>query len=312
MLRNQDLNLLPIFDALMQEQQLSRAAERLSMSQPAVSNALKRLRLSFKDDLFVRTGRGLKPTQRAQELHEAIVPALEALIHTFDEQTFTPCHSDRTLDISLDISSEYVFAPVILNMLLPLAPKLRIRFHPDHSPDISGRLKDGRLNYALEYGPIQADEFDSTHFANETLSVICASNHPLVKGSISLEQYSSLPHVSLVPRPSFSTGQITGESTPVEHIVGAEFPERNVELRVSSSLVIPKIVAATDYIATISTRLVLPLVQSGELQCIEPPFKNREFEFRLYWHNSRSKDPFHLWFIDQISASQSSVGKLGV
>ena len=88
MLRNQDLNLLPIFDALMQEQQLSRAAERLCMSQPAVSNALKRLRISFRDDLFVRTRRGLKPTQRAVELHEAIAPVLESLSHTFDDQTF--------------------------------------------------------------------------------------------------------------------------------------------------------------------------------------------------------------------------------
>ncbi|MBK6512414.1 MAG: LysR family transcriptional regulator [Haliea sp.] len=122
------------------------------MSQPAVSNALKRLRISFRDDLFVRTRRGLKPTQRAVELHEAIAPVLESLSHTFDDQTFSPEVSDRTLDISMDIAAEYVFAPDVLGILLPVAPNLRIRFHPDHIPDIAGRLKDGRLNYALGMG----------------------------------------------------------------------------------------------------------------------------------------------------------------
>jgi len=306
-LRNQDLNLLPIFDALMQEQQLSRAAERLCMSQPAVSNALKRLRISFRDDLFVRTRLGLKPTQRAVELHEAIAPVLESLSHTFDDQTFSPEVSDRTLDISMDIAAEYVFAPDVLGILLPVAPNLRIRFHPDHIPDIAGRLKDGRLNYALEYGPVLSDEFDSAHFADETLSVICAKSHPSIKGSLSLEQYTSLPHVSLVPRPSFSAGQTAGEVTPVEYIVGGDLPTRNIGLRVASSLAIPEIVATTDLIATLSTRLVLPLVESGELQRFDPPFNNIGFEFRLYWHKSRSKDPFHQWFINELAEHQNSI-----
>ncbi|MBK6280634.1 MAG: hypothetical protein IPF57_22095 [Gammaproteobacteria bacterium] len=85
----------------------------------------------------------------------------------------------------MDIAAEYVFAPDVLGILLPVAPNLRIRFHPDHIPDIAGRLKDGRLNYALEYGPVLSDEFDSAHFADETLSVICAKSHPSIKGSLS-------------------------------------------------------------------------------------------------------------------------------
>lgn len=307
MLRNQDLNLLPIFGVLMQEEQLSRAAERLCMSQPAVSNALKRLRLSFKDDLFVRTRRGLKPTQRARELYEAIAPVLESLGHTFNNRTFAPEDSDRTLDISMDIAAEYVYAPEVIKIIRAVAPNLRISFHPDHVPDIAGRLKDGRLNYALEYGPILSDELDSTHFANETLSVICATNHPTVQGCISLEQYTSLPHVSIVPRPSFSTGQMLGLATPVEHIMGAELPARKVGLRVSSSLSIPAIVASTDFIATVWTKLVMPLVDAGKLQCLKPPFENAEFQFRLYWHKSRSSDPFHLWLLSKLAENQTGI-----
>lgn len=306
MLRNQDLNLLPIFDALMQEQHLSRAAERLCMSQPAVSSALKRLRISLKDDLFVRTRRGLKPTQRAMELHAAVAPALETLSHTFDDRTFHPADSDRTLDVSMDIAAEYVFGPSIIRVLRPLAPNIKIRFHPDYTPEIPGRLKDGRLNYALEYGAFPDDEFDSIHFATESLSVICAANHPLLRGEITLEQYCDLEHISLIPRPGSSTGQMGKDETPVEHILGTSLPKRRIGLRVSSSLAVPSIVASSDYIATLSTRVVMPLVESGALQRLRPPFESPDFEFRLHWHKSRANDPFHLWLIQQISDHQGS------
>lgn len=105
--------------------------------------------------------------------------------------------------------------------------------------------------------------------------------------------------MSLVPRPSFSAGQTAGEVTPVEYIVGGDLPTRNIGLRVASSLAIPEIVATTDLIATLSTRLVLPLVKSGELQRFDPPFNNIGFEFRLYWHKVGLK----IHFINGLSTS---------
>jgi len=105
MLRNQDLNLLPVFDALMQEEKLSRAAERLSMSQPAVSKALQRLRLSFKDELFVRTRRGLKPTPRAFELHRSLAPALETIRQSYDASPFEAEKVERVFNVSITARS---------------------------------------------------------------------------------------------------------------------------------------------------------------------------------------------------------------
>jgi DNA-binding transcriptional LysR family regulator len=161
MLRNQDLNLLPIFDALVRERQLSRAAEALSMSQPAVSNALKRLRLSFKDDLFVRTRQGLVPTERALELHALIGPALNLVQRSFESELFDPLTSDRVINISMNTTMETLFLADFIKPLRQAAPQLRFRFFPDYLPEIPARLKDGRLNYAVEYIPLPEDKFDS-------------------------------------------------------------------------------------------------------------------------------------------------------
>lgn len=251
MLRNQDLNLLPIFDALVRERQLSRAAEALSMSQPAVSNALKRLRLSFKDDLFVRTRQGLVPTERALELHALIGPALNLVQRSFESELFDPLTSDRVINISMNTTMETLFLADFIKPLRQAAPQLRFRFFPDYLPEIPARLKDGRLNYAVEYIPLPEDKFDSVVLSTDKLTVICAKTHPTLKEKISLQQYQSMPHVSVSPRTYSDPGDSSRDLTPVERILGANLPRRNVAMHVGSVLSIPSIVAATDLIATV-------------------------------------------------------------
>lgn len=302
-LRNKDLNLLPIFDALMREQQLSKAAEQLGMSQPAVSNALKRIRHSFGNELFVRTKQGLKPTPYAIELHDAIGPALEMIRHTYGARDFDPETSTRTINIAMDIAAEYAFGADLVTPLRQSAPNLNLNIHPDYIPDIPSRLKDGRLDYALEYTPMDSEQFDSRLFVREKLTVICAKNHPVVQGEITLEQYETLPHISLVPRTSLFPGQSVMTATPVEHILGADIPQRNIALRVTSSLTIPPIVAATDLIATITGRISQEYIDKGVVQGMPPPYSGGHFEIRLYWHKSKTNDPVHKWLMQKLDTA---------
>ena len=299
-LRSLDLNLLPVFDALMREQHLSRAAENLAMSQPAVSNALKRLRQSFKDDLFVRTARGLKPTSRAKELHAAIQPALHMIQSGVAEPEFEPAHSDQTLNLSLNAATEFLVAPYLMAWLRHEAPNMKVRLHPDHLDDIPAQLKDGQLDYAIEYVPYSDHQFHEQILAQENLHVICAKTHPKFQGSISRAQFEAAPQVTLVPRSSQAHKQSHLRGTPIEQLMGGNLPERNIVMHVASFVSIPDIVAATDLIAIVPSRLAQLARYQDKLQLLEVPFVYPKVDIRLLWHKSREKDPSHQWFMERI------------
>ncbi len=309
MLRNHDLNLLPIFDILMREQHLSKAAERLNMSQPAVSNALKRLRLGFDDELFVRTGRGLKPTQRAYDLHTQIAPALMQIRSSFEEQDFSAETFSRTIDVSMNHAVEHIWGPALMDQARSKAPNLKWKVHPDYLDDIPGRLKDGRLGYAVEYTSIPEEHYDSLLLLRESLTLICATDHPCALTGVSLEEFQTLAQVSLVRRSGMVRSQNSRRTTPLEFLLGNALPARNIALQMSSFVSIPPVVAATDLIAVVPTRLARPFVDAGELASHNLPFDYPEIEVRLYWHKSRNTDPGHEWLVELLAQSAATISE---
>lgn len=301
MLRNHDLNLLPIFDVLMREQHLSRAAQRLNMSQPAVSNALKRLRLGYQDDLFVRTGRGLKPTQRALELHQRIAPALIGIRDSFEDRDAEPQNFARTIHISMNHAAEYLWGATLLKAVRQVAPKLRWKIHPDTLPDIPAQMKEGSLTYALDYSPLPERDFGSMVLAREPLTLICAADHPTIGETVSLEAFETLPQVSLMRRSEWARSQNGRRHTPLEFLMGEALPRRNIEAQVSSFLSIPSIVAQTDMIAVVPQRIAEPLVAEGALRSLDLPFPCPNVEMQFLWHRSLDDDPVHVWLLRLLS-----------
>jgi DNA-binding transcriptional LysR family regulator len=311
MLRNYDLNLLPIFDVLMREQHLSKAAERLNMSQPAVSNALKRLRLGFDDELFVRTGRGIKPTQRAFELHEQIAPALGQIRSSFEDQEFSAETFSRTINVSMNHAVEHIWGPALMNAARRQAPNLKWKVHPDYLDDIPGRLKDGRLDFAVEYTPMPEDHYDSLLLLRESLTLISSVDHPCALSGISLEEFQTLAQVSLVRRSGMVRDQNSRRTTPLEFLLGSSLPHRNIALQMSSFVSIPPVVAATDLIAVVPTRLARPLVDAGKLISHNLPFEYSDIEVRLYWHKSRNTDQGHEWVVNLLARSAATLTETG-
>lgn len=297
-LRSLDLNLLPIFETLMREQHLTRAAEQLAMSQPAVSSALKRLRISFNDELFVRTARGLIPTARAYELQLAIQPALQMIQGGCIATEFKPATSEQTLSISMNAASEYLISPYLYQWLQNAAPNIKLQLQPDHLEDIPALLKDGRLDFALDYVGFNHDQFQSEIIAEEDLVVICAQQHDEIQGGISLAQFESLPQASLIPRSSLTHKQSQLRGTPIEQLMGSELPNRNITLHLSSFVAIPNIVASSELIAIVPKRIAqhYNLAHPNALQCLAIPFKYPQVQMKLLWHKSREKDPAHQWF----------------
>lgn len=307
-LRALDLNLLPVFDALMREQHLSRAAEHLAMSQPAVSNALKRLRQTFNDDLFVRTAQGLKPTARAQELQQAIQPALRLIQTGCMESNFDPRTSQQTLQISLNSAAEYLIAPLIYTWLQAEAPHIKLQLQPDYLDDIPARLKEGRLDFALDYVGFGDEQFQSLKLIEEDLVVICRENHPKLNSQITLEQFKTLPQVSLIPRSSLAHKQSHLRGTPIEQLMGKNLPPRNLIMHVSSFVSIPSIIAQSDLIAVVPKQIAQqfnqsqrPNQQHAVLQCLALPFSYPQVDIQLIWHKSREHDMAHKWARERMS-----------
>jgi len=306
-LRALDLNLLPVFDALMREQHLSRASEHLAMSQPAVSNALKRLRQTFNDDLFVRTAKGLKPTARAQELQQAIQPALRLIQTGCMESNFDPSSSDQSLQISLNSATEFLIAPLIHKWLQAEAPNMGLQLQPDHLDDIPAQLKEGRLDFAIDYVGFGGDQFQSLKLIEEDLVVICRTNHPQLNGQVTLEQFETLPQVSLIPRSSLAHKQSHLRGTPIEQLMGKGLPHRNLTLHVSSFVSIPNIIAQSDLIAVVPKRIAQHFNYSQQstlqstLQCLPLPFSYPQVGIQLLWHKSREHDMAHQWVRERLA-----------
>lgn len=302
-LRNLDLNLLPIFETLMREQHLTRAAEQLAMSQPAVSNALKRLRSSFNDELFVRTARGLIPTSRAYELQQAIQPALQMIQGGCIATEFDPQSSKKAFSISMNAATEYLISPYLYQWLQNTAPNMRLQLQPDHLEDIPSLLKDGRLDFSLDYVGFNDGQIHDEVIAKEDLIIICAQDHKEIQGNISLQQFELLPQASLVPRSSLTHKQSQLRGTPIEQLMGSDLPNRNITLNVSSFVAIPNIVANSELIAIVPKRIAQQYNQSqpNTLQCLAIPFNYPQVEMKLLWHKSRNSDPAHQWFKEGMS-----------
>ena len=307
MLRKYDLNLLPVFATLVQEKHLSRAAERLNMSQPAVSNALKRLRQQYNDELFVRTGRGLVPTQRAQQLHNQIGPALSLIRDSFEEPSGLDESYKRTIEVSMNHAVEHLWSSTLIRETRSTAPGVTWKIHADTTEEIPARLKDGRLDFAVEYTHLPSPHFSSVVLLEEDLTLICAADHPTIDGSISLEEFQTLHHVSLVRRSGLMRTQNGRRTTPLELILGSEMPERQIVLQMSSFVSVPSVVAETDLIAVVPTRLAQPLANEGVIQSLPLPFEAPKIELRLFWHSSRDTDPGHMWLVEMLQKSAAAL-----
>jgi DNA-binding transcriptional LysR family regulator len=307
MLRKHDLNLLPVFEMLIQEKHLSRAAERLNMSQPAVSNALKRLRHQYQDELFVRTGRGLSPTQRALDLHKRIGSALALIRESYEEQPVFNESYRRVVDISMNHAMEYIWGPDLMRHARGIAPNVTWKIHGDYTHDIPTRLKDGRLSFAVEYTSLPDTQYSSIVLLEESLTLICAANHRELEGEITLEQFQRLPHVSLIRRSDLVPEQNSRRTTPLEQLLGPAMPERQIALQMSSFVSIPNVVAQTDLIAVVPCRLARPLAQAGQIQTLPLPFQAPDIQLRLYWHHSRDTDPGHMWLVELLKSSASAL-----
>jgi DNA-binding transcriptional LysR family regulator len=285
-----DLNLFIVFDAIYTEANLTRAGQIVGITQPAVSNALARLREAFNDQLFMRTAQGMVPTPMAQNIIGSVRQALQLLrVSVQESRTFVPVQANKTYRISMTDLSEAVMLPPLFQRLRRLAPNVHIESFLAKRRETTKELAAGRLDFAVD-APINTDP-QVRHVKLYVDRYVCAMRpgHPLAKEKLSLDEYLSLTHIQISTRRS-GLGY-------VDLSLGKMGLQRNIALRSQHYLMASKVLEATDMVTTVPERFA----QRHGLHHVELPIKDvPPLETHLYWHESTDQDPANRWMREQM------------
>lgn len=287
-LQDIDLNLLVIFNQLLTEKKVSKVAENLGLGQPAVSNALARLRKLFGDELFLRTSSGMQPTPFADQLAESIGYAL-GMIHgaVNARNSFDPATSKRTFSIGMTDIGEIYFLPLLMEKIQKVAPAVSISTVRNTSANLKDSMEAGHVDLAIGLLPqLKAGFFQQRLFTQQYVCMF-RQGHPLDKKKILPSDFFAADHVAIV-----SAG--TGHGI-VDEILDKNSPQRKVKLTVPHFVAVGHILQSTELVATVPERLAERMAVPFNLKYVAHPIKLPQIAINLFWHAKYHKDPANQW-----------------
>ena len=279
-----DLNLLRVFEAVYAEKNVTRAALRLGISQPTISNAMSRLRQSMDDPLFVRTSHGMEPTALATKLAEPIRQALELLTKAFEEpEVFDPQVAQNTFRVLMSDAGESAIMPILMPHLNRMAPGIRIHTmlaqHDAYASIMEEGAADlaiGNLRFLLKTG------FYQQRLYNDPYLCICSPDHPLAKGKrITLEQYVRFPHVGIIG---------SNADAFIDKALAKHRMSRNIQLKLTNCYAAVQLVRDSHFLATVPLKIT-----TKDTKAFELPFDVPTADVRQFWHLRLHHDPANMW-----------------
>jgi DNA-binding transcriptional LysR family regulator len=302
-LRSVDLNLLTVFDAVYAEGNLGRAAQRLAMTQPAVSNAIARLRAMTRDPLFVKANRGVSPTPFARRLHGPVRDALELIRGGLSGAgEFDPARSKRDFVVATGYGLEVVAGPAFLAWARAHAPGVRISGRLiGHRETVWSELREGVLDVAVDVVLPAAKDFVTEPLMDADVVVIARRGHPRVRERLTLEGYLAERHVVLRPK--------SAEEMQLAVRRKLHDLDRDVALEVSSTLALAVVVGECDALGVVGRVVAEKLADRLRLRIFPAPLPLPKVAVHLVWHRSREKDPGHRWLRDGITGIFAAAGR---
>ncbi len=297
--RTLDLNLLRVFDEVMKERSLTKAARNLSLTQPAVSNALRRLRETLGDDLLKRNGQGLEPTALAQELWPAVRDALRSLQDSLTPRDFSPATDTSTFVLTMADATAAELIPPLVNVLETEAPGISVRVRPLTTRDPRRLLEEGEADIALGFFPAtlaslsaQAQVGKGVNFEHLRLyegHYVCVmrKGHPLAARPISLDEYCAARHLLV----SFS-GRPFGF---IDESLASLGRKRRVVLTVNQFFTAGRVVANSNVLTVLPRHFVSVTGINDALVLQELPFAVPTVHVDALWHNRNESDLAHRW-----------------
>jgi DNA-binding transcriptional LysR family regulator len=288
-----DLNLLVVFDAVMTERNATRAAAKVGRSQPALSNALGRLRRRLRDPLFVRTGRSMTPTPRALEIAPEVDAALRHARRAFEAPAFVPGEARRTFRVATSDEIEPLLLPALLRALGAAAPGVTVAVRRlaglFETPEAD--LRSGAVDFAIGHlpGPPPVDSgLHASRLADDRLVCIARTGHPTVRRRLPLSRFVRERHVA-----TFYPGEGPGV---IDRLLSQRGQRRHVVLSVPHFLSVPFVVASSDLIATVPGSIAEMFRKLLPLSVFPCPAPLPAFVVNLVWHARTHEEASHVWF----------------
>ena len=288
-----DLNLLVVFDAVMREKHVTRAAKRIGMTQPAVSNALNRLRYIAKDDLFVRSAVGVVPTSRALELGPPIRQAINLVENAFDPTSFDPKNSTDEFNIAISNYTVSILFPQLAEILEKEAPNINVRSKQLGDVDLLKELEAANIDFVIAGQQLQEKEnFISHHLYDEDFVCVMRKGHPFAKKKqLSIKEFSQSKHLMVT-----TTGKAFGF---VDYLLESKGLKRRVAMTVNQFLVAPAIIRQSDMVLTVSKR-VAEKFRLERVKVFPLPLLANPLCLRLIWHKRSDTNPGNQWIRNKI------------
>jgi len=283
-----DLNLLVVFNQLLIDRRVSKAADTLGVSQPAVSNSLAKLRKLFGDELFLRTPMGMQPTPYADQLAESVSYAL-AMIHSGVNQrtSFEPGSAMRSFTIGMTDIGEIYFLPALIERLRRDAPGVTLSTVRNTTENVRDELEAGKVDLAIGLLPQLKAGFFQRRLFMQSYVCLMRRGHRLDKRKISLAEFSAAEHLVVV-----SAGTGHGK---VDELLQRSGTERRVRLNVPHYVSVGHILHDSDLIATVPERLADRLLGPFGLAKVPHPAKLPAVAINIFWHAKYHRSPANRW-----------------
>src|SRR6185312_7854862 len=301
-IRRIDLNLLVALEALLDERSVTRAADRLALTQPTVSAMLARLRKLFGDPLFVRTQRGILPTPRAAALAPVLKQWLAEARALVADERFEPATAELTASVS---ANDYIQSALIVPFIERLrreAPKAQLAVRNPQFSDVAAMLADGDLDLCVTTTPeIPEADLRSRVLYEERYVCVVRSGHPLkARTAVTVDQFCRYPHAMVSP----TEGRFVG---PVDRALALVGRRRRVVLAAPGFLILPEILQTDDLIAVVPERVLRGRMRG--LRTFVPPVDVPGFNVVLLWHQRLHQDPVHRWLRELLAATAQGLRK---
>jgi DNA-binding transcriptional LysR family regulator len=287
--RQLDLNLLVVFDAVMEDRSVTRAGSRLGMTQPAISHALGRLRHALKDELFVRTRDGMEPTPRAEVLAAPIHQALQDLRFAIEgAEPFSPQDAERSFVVTVNNFAAMILAAPLAAAAATEAPRVILDIRPSGTLDLVDQLDRGAIDLALGTQESPGERFRDIRIVEDKFVAVVRADHPAAKagGTLTAQALADLPHMEI------SSNRVSTD------FVDAELAKLGLVRRVA--LRTPFLAAAaslknSDMVAILLERTGREFARNSALQTLDLPFATPTVMVAMLWHRRFDDLPAHRW-----------------
>lgn len=282
-----DLNLLVVFDALMQDRNVTRAASRLALSQPALSHALARLRHTLKDELFVRSPKGMIPTPRANELAAPVRRALDELQRSLEPPQFDPAKAMRNFRVAVDNYAAIVLVAPLTARIAKSAPSVTLEFRPSGTLNVPDLLDRGQLDVAIGPYTEAGERFSRQKLLADSFVAAMRRNHPAASArKLTIEAFAGLPHLDI------------SSSRHATDFVDAALSRSKLTRRITLRapfLSAVRILATSDAVTVLPRRIARELTGYRPLVLRDLPFASPEVETAMTWPRWLDSQPAHRW-----------------